>query len=246
MQSVAGWFWHRGITRWLAIAVKEKAVGKDKGKEAFRGGHKFFLKLIWIDVIYLLILLMRPPLTLLTAFLFFAVLYSCKKSNSSTGGGSVQGNWKVLFLTAQTQASSMANGLTTITKTSYKTTNNGGTVAFTADSMIITGLTYSVDTVTWVYLYLGSVLLDSVVQAFSLQIPAYNQTTACKQIGNDSLYFPNGGLTAGSASGTSTVSQPAGARYVISKDTLKMNVLSSETVMGISETLNGTLYLLKQ
>jgi hypothetical protein len=34
-------------------------VGKDKGKEAFRGAHKFFLKLIWIDAIYLLIMIMQ-------------------------------------------------------------------------------------------------------------------------------------------------------------------------------------------
>jgi hypothetical protein len=189
---------------------------------------------------------MRSLPALLTILLFSVFLFSCKKSNSSTsggGGGSVQGNWKFLYLTAQTQGTATVSGVTDITKSTYTTTDNSGTFSFTADSVVVTNLTYTANFSAEAYTYLGSTLLDSLSEPLSETIPATNESTAYKQIGNDSLYFPSGGFSAGGSMGTTIAS---GARYVISNDTLKINQQLNITEQGIAYTGSETIYLLKQ
>lgn len=188
---------------------------------------------------------MRTPLTMLTVFFVLFGLVSCKKNNSSPGGGggSVQGNWTFLFLTAQTQASTTSTGVTDITKSSYTTTNNTGTMSFTADSLVINNLSYTANFSAVSYLYLGSTLLDSTSLPYSTVLPSTDESTAYKQIGNDSLYFPGGGVTSIGGSGTT---QASGARYVINKDTLKISAKVSESVSGVLATGTETVYLLKQ
>jgi len=188
---------------------------------------------------------MRSLLTWLTVFvLFFAmILSSCKKNNSSPGGGSVQGNWKFLFLTAQTQATAtISAGVTGVTKSSFTTTGNSGTFAISADSMAVSNLAYSATFNEVTYLYLGNTVLDSTSAPYSENLPATSETIAYKQIGKDSLYFPSGGFSTG---GTGSV-QASGAHYVIRNDTLKITVQDSENNMGIVGTATETIYLLRQ
>jgi hypothetical protein len=188
---------------------------------------------------------MRSPLTLLITFFALSCLFSCKKNNSSPGGGggSVQGNWTFLFLTAQTQATATSSGVTDITKSSYTTTNNTGTMTFTADSVVVNNLSYSANFTAIVDLYLGSTLLDSTSVPYSFSLPATNESDAYRQIGNDSLYFPAGGFTTAGGSGATLAS---GARYVINKDTLKITAHVSQDQSGVLATGTETVYLLKQ
>lgn len=187
---------------------------------------------------------MRSLLALLITLIGFSCIVSCKKSNSSPGGsgGSVQGNWTFLYLTAQTQATTSVSGVTYVTKSSYTTTNNSGTIAFTADSAVITNLAYTANFTAVSYLYLGGALLDSASVPFSQALPATDESSAYKQIGNDSLYFPAGGFTSLS-SGTT---QATGARYLINKDTLKLSVQVSGDTSGVVAKGTETVYLLKQ
>ena len=188
---------------------------------------------------------MRSLLCILAGLFLISCAVSCKKNNSSPGGGSVQGNWLFLFLKAQTQSTiATGTGETDVTKSSFTTTGNSGTIAFTADSMVSNGLAYSANFLATDYLYFGGSIYDSISMPFSESIPPTSESVACKQIGNDSLYFPGGGFTSPASGGSG--SQASGARYVIDKDTLKINVQASETVSGGLETLNETVYLLKQ
>lgn len=185
-------------------------------------------------------LTMRPLLTLLIILCVFSCMVSCKKNNSSPGGGgSVQGNWTFLFVTAQTETSVTSSGVTAITKSSYTTTNNTGTITITADSMVVANLSYTANFTAISYFYVGSTLLDSTSLPYSVTLPATNESSPYKQVGSDSLYFSAG-------SGVSGSTQATGARYVINKDTLKITAQVNEIESGILATGTETLYLLKQ
>lgn len=189
---------------------------------------------------------MRCLPCILAGLFLISCVASCKKNNASPGGGGpVQGKWQFLFLTAQSQSTiATGTGETDVTKSSFTTTGNSGTITFTADSMVSNKLAYSANFVATDYLYFGGSVYDSISMPFTESIPPTSESVAYKQVGNDSLYFPGGGFTS-PASGTAG-SQASGARYVINKDTLKINVQGSEPVSGGVATINETVYLLKQ
>jgi len=190
---------------------------------------------------------MRPTYvltTILALFLFAAV--SCKKSNpnsNGSGSSSVQGNWNFSYMTATTSVTATQSGVTTVTHTYYKTKNNAGTIKFTADSMAVTGLTYTVDTTATAYVYYGSTLFDSVSAPFTYSLPATSQTVYYKIIGSDSIYLPNGGIVPAGYTGTVPAS---GGRFVIVNDTLKLTVQGFQSASGASESVNGTIFMKRQ
>lgn len=186
-------------------------------------------------------------LTMLTLFLSFAVFFSCKKSNSSiNGGGSVRGNWNFVYLKAQTNATVSSNGSSNVTKSEYTSMNGSGTIDFTADSVIVTNLSYTISGMEWFYVYVGNTLLDSVSTPLSGPIPAYDEAATYQQIGNDSLYFPAGSFSTTGIAGTTQVN---GARYVFKNDTLEITEQLTVTQSGVNTTVSSaseTIYLLKQ
>jgi hypothetical protein len=187
---------------------------------------------------------MRSFLTLLTVLLFFTAFFSCKKSNSSTnGGGSVQGNWKFLYLTGQTNETAISSGVTDVTTSSFTSIDNSGTFDFTADSAIVTNLTYTLSGTELSEEFVSGTLLDSFRLPLSEAVPATSETVAYQQIGSDSLYFPSGSF---STAGTTGATQSSGARYVIKNDTLILTEQLNEIQSGVNVTAVQTAYLLKQ
>ena len=170
---------------------------------------------------------------------------SCKKSNPSSNGGSssIQGNWNFSYMTANTSVTATQTGITTVTNTNYKTKNNAGTIKFTADSMTVTGLTYTVDTTATAYIYYGSTLFDSVSAPFTYSLPATSQTVYYKIIGSDSIYMPNGGIVPTGYTGAVPAS---GGRFVIANDTLKLTVQGFQSASGATESVKGTIYMKRQ
>ena len=185
-------------------------------------------------------------LTMLTLFLSFAVFFSCKKSNSKNGGGSVRGNWKFVYLKAQTNTTVSQNGSSNIDKSEYTGMNGSGTIDFTADSVIVTNLSYTISGMEWFYVYVGNTLLDSVSSPLSGLVPAFDEATTYQQIGNDSLYFPAGMFSTTGITGTTQVN---GARYVFKNDTLEITEQLTVTQSGVNTSVSSvieTLYLLQQ
>lgn len=173
-------------------------------------------------------------LILIPALLFFA----CKKSNSSNASGPLIGTWNFLDLQAQSTVTATSSGITTVTVANYTTQGNGGTATFTSDSLSLVGLTYTINTTAETYLYLAGAVYDSSSVPFTYSVPATNEEAAYKVIGNDSLYFPGGGIVPGAGSG---------GRWAIKGDTLGISVNGSQTVPGAGlETIVGTFYFVKQ
>ena len=187
---------------------------------------------------------------LTTLFVFIGLLAACKKSNQNggSGSGSIQGNWKFLYLAATTRENTAsAGGYSSTTFTSYKTIDNGGTVTFTADSMKVTGLTYSVNTTATSYIYIGNVLQDSLSLPFTFTLPATTESIVIKAVGNDSLYAPNGGIMPANYTGvTVSASQPSGVHYVISHDTLEMTEIATFSASGATVSAVSDMFLLRQ
>ncbi|HVS98151.1 MAG TPA: hypothetical protein VHE54_16760 [Puia sp.] len=181
---------------------------------------------------------MHRKFTLLTCLVVVMIIVSCKKSNSPQNPNGLVGNWNFLYIKANTTASITVSGITNVTVANYTSQNNAGTATFTADSLALKGLAYSVNTTATAYQYMGSTLIGSSTVPFTASVPSTNETVAYKVIGSDSLNFPGGGPVPGAGSG---------GRFTIKGDTLNIAVNGSTIGPGgVNEVVTGNIYFLKQ
>jgi hypothetical protein len=185
---------------------------------------------------------MRLPQAVTVICSLFLVAISCKKS-SAPPSNAVSGNWNFVNMNSQTQVFAVVGGDTTITFSNYITQNNSGSISFTIDSMSVNGLAYSVSSTATTYAYYQGVAYDTLSTPFTSSLPATSVGAGYKLIGNDSLYFPNGGLL---PTGISSTSQGQGARFVISGDTLRLTVQATDTTTGQIQTGTGIITLARQ
>jgi hypothetical protein len=195
---------------------------------------------------------MRNKFTFALIGLILLTIVSCKKDNSNSGNTNkaLEGQWTFVSMSAKTQSTQQYTQSGTVYKTvtvsNYTTTNNSGVVTISADSMIATGLAYSVATTAEGYDYQDGQLIDSVQAPFNFSLPATNSSSKYQSIGTDSLYFPGGGFISIAGSSAPQQSVGSGAKYVISGNTLTMTTYvtqtSTQTVSGvpISVTDQGT------
>lgn len=163
--------------------------------------------------------------------LFFSLvvtsLISCQKeisvdSSSGTGGtaggggttGNIIGTWRFVGATSETVATvEMTDGtdlLKTVTFTKYSTTDNKGTVTFTADKMIYKDFGYSINSTLKGYFYVNADLLDSLEAPLNFVLPNFNSESSYTRVGSDSITVTGSSISVPAGSGTSQVS---GARY---------------------------------
>jgi len=181
---------------------------------------------------------MYRKLSLLTCLVALLTIVSCKKSSSPPNTGGLVGNWKFIYIKANTTASITVSGITNVTVANYTTQNNAGTATFTTDSLALKGLAYSINTTATAYQYQGTTLIGSTTVPFTASLPATNEPVAYKVIGSDSLYFPGGGPVPGSGSG---------GRFTIKSDTLNIAISGSQPGPGgVTEVVTGNIYFLKQ
>lgn len=197
---------------------------------------------------------MKSLVTLLSLFAFSFIFFSCQKELSlepSAPGGndntSLTGNWKFDSLIASMEAATALteNGVPAKIVAKYKDTteNNAGTVTITSGSINASGLSYDFSAVATVDTYLAGIPVDSESAPFELAVPTYSANSNYKQIGTDSLYFPQGlffvvpdptGIIPQSSS-------PAGAKYKITGNSLAiMFSLTQDTTItqsGITATI---------
>lgn len=197
--------------------------------------------------------------TLLSLIVLSLAIASCHKNNSVAGNSAqLVGNYKFLYLSAQTQSISQVTGsgqnVKTVTYSNYKTVQNTGTVTFTKDSIASKGVGYVANTTSATYIYQSGVLTDSIFMPFSVSIPPSNSATKYDVIGQDSIFF-HGGYLAMGLGGSSTVAPPSGGRFSFKGDTLFITSKVQQTTPpqtsgGITSTATasgiGTFALLKQ
>lgn len=186
---------------------------------------------------------MRNTLALLVSFSLLLIVVSCKKSSNSTKpSNGVTGNWKFINMNVQSQTNvTLGGGVTSVTTANYVTVNNAGTISFTTDTMAVTGLTYSVDTISTTIGYFNGVPTDTLTEPFSATLPATSAAVNYTVVSSDSLYFPNGGIAPTGLSSTGS-----GAHYVVKGDTLVLTSSVTNTTSGEVQSGTAVIKLLKQ
>lgn len=186
---------------------------------------------------------MRKKFTFLTSFCLLLFLFSCHKSNNSTSQG-LAGSWTFLFMNVQTKTTTNpGGGVTAVSVSNYTTKNNGGTIKFTSDSMVVTGLTYSVDTTFKTYFYFGSALYDSLSSPLKASLPPTSASAKYQVINGDSLYFPNGGILSTLAP---SATKGQGARYLLKGDSLTLSTQITDTTGGALTLASSAIHLKRQ
>ena len=177
------------------------------------------------------------PLLLLT----ITVFTSCKKDSSGSNNPAVEGTYKLKYITAKTNSTiSGSLGDKAVTTSDYTTINNGGTVTFSNGILSATGLTYTVDTEAKLSEYQDANLLDSTSYPFTFTLPQSNSSGSYKFVGSDSIYFPQGGITATVDGNGYYQSSAGGGHYSFNGTllTISQSAMKDSTFDDSGETYN--------
>lgn len=199
--------------------------------------------------------------SLLAGIGFMVLLAACSKNTSRPSGGSnspLTGNYTFLYTTGNVnqteQVTALGSTFNIVTTGSFRSINNAGTIQFTADSAIATGLGYDIDTTFTMVTYQNGSVANTSSQAFTQSFPPATSTSKYQVIGTDSVYFPGGALGTGSLTGGTQVAPPTGGHFTFAGDTLKitskLNQTYPDNVSGVPTTAmivaDVTIVLLKQ
>lgn len=201
---------------------------------------------------------MRTTKGLLLAALSAFTIISCQKeadfsngNGNGNGNNNIVGNYDFVGMIASTNSTVLMTGGgmndKTITTSYYITKNNTGTVTITSNKMTSSNLAYEIDTTMHYKMYENNVLIMEGNMPFQVAMPASSGTSTIRMIGSDSLYFEGGSITMGPVGGQgggTMTSQPAGAKYSWSGDTLllkgSMVQQQTQTQMGVNITTTNS------
>lgn len=172
-----------------------------------------------------------------------AFIISCQKEadlqNDTPGGGTgtggnnrdIVGDYDFVGIDGDTKASvSVASPLgaaKTVTSSKYSSTNNTGTVKFTANKLIYTNIAYSVNTTAHTQIFLGSTLISEEDEPYTEDSPADSGEEIYVKNNNDSLTFTNALFLADNPFQANVPPTPMGARISWKGDTLLLKVKST-------------------
>jgi hypothetical protein len=181
------------------------------------------------------LLLLIPVLT--------AFIISCQKEadlqndgpgSTGTGGNNnrdIVGDYDFVGIDGDTKASvviaSPFGDAKTVTSAKYTSTNNSGTVKFTADKLIYTNIAYSVNTTAHTQIFLGNTLLSEEDEPYTEDSPADSGEESYVKNNNDSLTFTNALFLADNPFQANVPPTPMGARISWKGDTLLLKVKST-------------------
>jgi hypothetical protein len=170
------------------------------------------------------------------------LLAACnKESSNSNTSSAIEGTYNFKYISAKTNSDITGSfGDKVITTSDYTTTSNAGTITFSNSMLTATGLTYTVDTEAKYYLYDGANLLDSSSFPFTFTLPASNSSGQYQLIGSDSIYFPQGGITAAIDGNGYYQSGASGGRYTLNGKllTITQSFVKDSTFDDSGETYN--------
>ncbi|GGA92304.1 hypothetical protein [Puia dinghuensis] len=145
-------------------------------------------------------------------------------------------------MSVQSRTTTDTLGISSLSIANYTTKSSAGTVNFTSDSMIVSGLTYTVDTTFMTYFYIAGSLYDSISSPLTATLPPTSASAKYQMINSDSLYFPNGGIL----SSLAPSSTGQGIRYTLKGDSLTLSAVVAQTTGGTTINANETIYLKRQ
>lgn len=196
--------------------------------------------------------MMRNVPVRLSLLLLAFITISCQKELSfeNTPGNnnpaSLLGNWNFHGLEASVESASSFNlgGIPGKIVATYHTAtrDNKGTLTVTSGTMNTTDLGYKIAADVKVITYGGGQIIDEQDEHIDFDLSSSNASSDYQQIGSDSLYFPNGfmlDIPDTNGQQLDGASDPAGARFRISGDTL---VIQSVVSRSATTTQNGMVY----
>lgn len=195
---------------------------------------------------------MTKRLSLYLPLLLATVLFSCaEKSEEPTPSGKLNGDYNFVSLSVDAVTTSETiypdETLKVVAEVVYTTKDNTGTYKFDGGKAIGNNISYRVDTTLKTILYTDGVAEDPVEIPFAATIPAYSAAAPYKIIGEDSIHFEAGFISAPMNSGMPSSSAGGGAKFYISGNTLtlltKFSASTSTSQMGITtrSTTHGTM-----
>ncbi|MDN3654446.1 hypothetical protein QWZ08_02340 [Ferruginibacter paludis] len=165
-----------------------------------------------------------PLFTTLAVSLF---IISCKKEDSTAGNNTdpLKGHWKFLTMKANTKATMAydfgGTTMVSITTSDYTTTNGVGSFSFANGTATTLGIGYSLETNVFTASYENGQLTDTMSMPMSFTASPTNSSGQYKIIGNDSVYFPAGGIISGNVPGSNnSATMASGYKFTIAGDTL--------------------------
>jgi hypothetical protein len=154
--------------------------------------------------------------------IFCMIIFSCKKSNSSSSsqGNTITGNWYFVNEKVNTQSTVEYNSGGTdvkdVTTFNYVTTYDSGTVNISSNTMAFAGLTYYISGTAFDTTYENNVMTDTASAPVSYYVAPSSSSSSYTMVGTDSVYFAAGGF--GTPPGT-TAGAPYGAKIAFLADT---------------------------
>ena len=148
----------------------------------------------------------------LTLLAITVLICSCEKDDANADTASIQGTYILTLLTAKTNSTITDDeGGKAVSTADYSTSDTHGTIIFDASKLTTTGVSYSVNAISFNYFYQDDELIDSVSFPLVVTIPPISSAGTYKLIGADSIYI-SAGLVPTAGSGT-TVLEGSGGRY---------------------------------
>lgn len=208
---------------------------------------------------------MLRKVTSLSGIGVLILLAACSKNTSKdTNGGNTSGQLVGTYqfaymktdLNLTESGSYLGQSIKVSGSTAYTTTQNVGTVVFTADSAKGNGIGYSYSApVTTIY-YTNNIPVDTTIDTNSDTVPPTSSSSKYQIIGVDSIYFPGGvlGLDGATAGAPPQVQLPTGGHFSIKGDSLfittKLNTSFTDSYNGIPTSatvnFNATIAMKKQ
>jgi len=179
--------------------------------------------------------------TLLLAALATTIV-SCSKNDDDKPTASIEGEYTMVGLSAQTFVGTAAHypGSTdvdsSVTVSSYATTAASGTIVITAKTFESKKLGYTVSGTATGAMYANGIKQEESSSPFDMVVPESEGTSEYQLIGTDSIYSSKGFVSSPIYGETPVASQPAGAKYSWKGDTL---ILTSSLRLVNKQTVNG-------
>jgi len=179
--------------------------------------------------------------TLLLAALT-STLVSCSKDDENNTATSLEGEYAMISLKADTYASSVSKMPgsdevdSSIVTSSYESTKTEGTVTIDPKNFVSKKLGYTVSGRATGLIYVDGELMGESNQPFDFTIPASDGSSPYKLVGTDSIYF-SGGFISSPVYGQEPVpSMASGVKYKWAGDTL---ILTTAVRVKDTDTQDG-------
>jgi hypothetical protein len=175
-----------------------------------------------------------------------ALLFSCKKEDTTFDKAKVQGEWKIVDRAVSFKWINVYTNAIEIITSSYVLPGRSGSISFDADS--IRGITGGGDmkVIEKAELYKGTELLRTSITPKTYAVEILYSIDNYKWVGNDSIFADSGrGLGVNAAA----VTPPYGGRFRWSKDTLVYTTTSTSpdtSYYSATKTTNTRYKLLRQ